>query len=68
MSIHIYKNKVNVVNYSKIGHFDSNKVIIYYNNEMIIINGNNLTVSKLVTDEVLIKGKIINIEFRWQDE
>lgn len=59
-----FQNKVNIVNYESIGHFDSNKIIIRKNNESIIINGNNLVVSKLLNDEILIEGKISNIEFR----
>ena len=62
--IRIYKNKVNVVNYDSIGHFDSNKIMIYYNDGFIIIKGDNLVVSKLLNDEVLITGIIQNIELR----
>ena len=57
-------NKINIVNYDTIGHFDNNKVSINYNNKKLIIKGNNLVVSKLMNDEVLIEGDIINIEFR----
>lgn len=59
-----FQNKVNIVNYESIGHFDSNKIIVRKNNDSIIINGNNLVVSKLLNDEILIEGKISNIEFR----
>ena len=58
------QNKVNIVNYESIGHFDSNKIIVRKNNGSIIINGNNLVVSKLLNDEILIDGKISSIEFR----
>ena len=62
--IRIYKNKVNVINYDSIGHFDSNKIMIYYSAGLIIIKGDNLVVSKLLNDEVLITGIIQNIELR----
>lgn len=62
--IRIYKNKVNVINYDSIGHFDSNKIMIYYDAGLIIIKGNNLVVSKLLNDEVLITGIIQDIELR----
>ena len=62
--ITIINNKINITNYIDIGHFDSNKIIVRKNNESIIINGNNLVVSKLLNDEILIEGKISNIEFR----
>lgn len=62
--IRIYKNRVNIVNYDSIGHFDSNKINIYYSNGLITIKGDNLVVSKLLKDEVLITGIIKNIEMR----
>ncbi len=62
--INIYKNKVNIVNYTKIGHFDFNTVEIYYEGGKIIIKGNNLVISKMVIDEILITGDILNIELR----
>lgn len=60
----MYKNKVNIVNYDSIGHFDSNKIIIYYGEGTIAIKGENLVVSKLLNDEILITGIIQNIELR----
>ncbi|NLM62900.1 MAG: hypothetical protein GX190_01115 [Mollicutes bacterium] len=61
-AVTILKNKVNVVNYTNIDHFDINKVIIKYNNGILKITGNNLVVSKLLNDEILITGDIKNIE------
>lgn len=62
--ITIFKNKVNVVSYESIGHFDSNKVMIRYNEGTIVINGDNLVVSKLLNDEVLVIGIIKSVELR----
>ena len=42
----------------------NNKIIVRKQNGSIIINGTNLVVSKLLNDEILIDGKISNIEFR----
>ncbi len=64
LEIKVYKNKVNVINYKNIGHFDSNKVMIYYEKGHLVVSGNNLVVSRLVQDEVLIVGDIKNIELR----
>ena len=61
--ITIIENKVDIVNYDEIGHFDSNKVIIRYKDKRLIIKGNNLVVSRLLVDEVLVTGNIKNIEF-----
>lgn len=58
-------NKLNIVNYNDISHFDSNKIIINYSDGSVLISGNNLVVSKLLKDELLIEGSINKIEFRW---
>ncbi len=57
-------NKLNIVNYSDISHFDSNKIIINYSDGSVLISGKNLVVSKLLKDELLIEGSINKIEFR----
>lgn len=64
LEIRVYKDKVDVINYDSIGHFDSNKVIIYYENGHMVVTGLNLVVSKLLKDEVLVVGDIKNIELR----
>lgn len=60
--IKILNNRVNVINYESIGHLDSNKIIIRHKQGKIIINGKDLVLSKLLKDELLIIGKISNIE------
>ena len=62
--IRIINNKVDVINYKDIGHFDSNKVIINYSDGSVVIRGNNLVVSKLMNDEILIGGEITGLELR----
>ena len=57
-------NKLDIVNYIDISHFDSNKIIINYNEGSVLISGKSLVVSKLVSDELLIEGSIDKIEFR----
>ena len=64
LKITILENKINVVNYIDIGHFDSNRVIVKSKNKDVVIHGKDLVVSKLVTDEVLVTGIFTNIEFR----
>lgn len=60
----ILDDKIDIINYLSVEHFDLNKVIIEYNKGYIHINGNNLVVTRLVTDEILITGSIKTIEFR----
>lgn len=55
--------KINVVNYIDIDHFDDKKIIIKYRKGYITINGDNLIISKLLTDEILITGKIKGLNF-----
>lgn len=61
-------NKINVVNYLEMGHFDNTRLCIKYEKEGRICNltikGKNLVVSKLKSKEVLIIGNISTIEFR----
>ena len=62
--ITIVNNKLNITNYIDIGHFDSNKIIVKLKDKNIIIKGENLVVSKLLDNEILITGILNNIEFR----
>ena len=62
--ITIVNNKINITNYIDIGHFDSEKIIVKLNKKNITIKGNDLVVSKLMNDEILITGDFNNIEFR----
>ena len=64
LKITILNNKINIVNYKDIGHFDSNKVVIKVDSGEIIVKGNDLVVSKLMSSEILITGNFSNIEFR----
>lgn len=62
--IHIFENRVNIVNYLSIYGFDNNNIIIKHKNGSISINGNDLTICKLLDNEILISGDIKKIEFR----
>ena len=62
--INYIKGKLNIVNYKDIAHFDNNKIIVNYTDGSIVIGGKNLVISKMVSDELLIEGKIEKIEFR----
>ena len=64
----ILDGRINIVNFSELGHFDNNKVIVRFlknnNTHNLVIKGRNLVVSKLKSNEVLIEGVIDNLEFR----
>lgn len=62
--IQLYPDKVDVVNYKRIGHFDSEKVMIDYDLGTLVIKGERLVVSKLLQEEVLVTGIIKSVELR----
>ena len=64
LKITIVNNRINIVNYKDIGHFDSNKIIVKVDSGEVIVKGSNLVVSKLLSSEILITGNFSNIEFR----
>lgn len=63
-ALHVFPNKINVVNYQAIDHFDNNQVILRYRDGLLIVKGEHLVVSKLMQDEVLVEGKIKSVELR----
>ena len=64
LKITIVNNKINIVNYTDIGHFDSNKIVVKTDSRSIIVKGSHLVVSKLMNREILITGDFKTIEFR----
>lgn len=63
-NMRVLKNKIDVCNYESIGYLDNDLIIINYDSGEIKIKGENLVVSKLLGDEILISGNIKNIEMR----
>ena len=57
-------NNLEITNYESIPLFNFEEIDIKYNNGMMIIYGENLVISKLEKDELLITGNINNIEIR----
>ena len=62
--IHLTSKYVDIVNYTDIGHFDTNSITIYYEDGSVLIKGSNMTINKLLNYEVLVVGKINSIELR----
>lgn len=54
----IKENQVDIINYNEIIDFTLEKISVRYNKKIIIIEGKNLFITKMVEDEVLIKGNI----------
>ena len=62
--IHVYENNIDIINYKEVDHFDDKIIIIRYEKGIITVKGENLIITKLLVDELLINGKIRNIEFK----
>ena len=60
--INILNGKVNIKNYDTIGQIDSNKMVIFYENGIVTVTGKNLSLIKMLDDELLISGNIQKIE------
>lgn len=61
----IYDNNgIDIINYSEIIDFSSLIISIRYNSSIIVISGNNLVISKMMEEEILITGSISNISFK----
>lgn len=52
---------VNIVNYDEIINFFSTQISIRIKNKILIFEGNNLVITKMLDDEILITGNITNI-------
>lgn len=58
----IKNNYLNIINYKEIKDFSSTKIIISSNNSLTTITGENLVVSKMQDNEILITGQIKTVE------
>jgi len=61
----IYKNNnLNIINYSEITGFTDTEISIRYNDELYYIEGNELVISKMIDNEILITGNISSVFFK----
>ena len=54
---------VNIINYIEVMDFSSKEISIKYDRGIMIIKGSELVVSKMMDDELFIKGNIKNISY-----
>lgn len=57
-------NKLDIVNYDDIVHFDTDKIIVRYDKGSVVIRGEDMIISKLLDCEILISGAIKSAEFK----
>ncbi len=62
--INIYKDKINIINYTSIGAIEDTKILVSGDNKTVFITGEKLALKKLLNDEILISGVIKKIELR----
>lgn len=62
--ISLYKDFINILNYEKIGIVEDSKISIFSDNKEFVIYGSNLVLSKMINNEILIKGDFTKIEYR----
>ena len=58
------QNQIDIINYQEIDSKKKKKIRIRYKGGVLIVAGHNLSISKLLDDEILIRGDIEKIEFR----
>ena len=63
--VNLYKDKVHIVNYTKIDTIENSRISIWYSSCMLIIKRKELALKKLLDDEILIKGIINSVELEW---
>lgn len=64
MKITYYQEQLNIENYIKINDFSNKQISIQYEKGIILVMGENLVITKMLKDEILISGDIKNIELR----
>lgn len=60
----ITEKYINIINYEEIINFSLNKIDIRCNKCIISIEGKDLIISKMLNEEVLIKGTPLNISIK----
>lgn len=60
----LLKNRVNIINYQKLLQINRKEMIFMSSDGKVVISGENLVLSKLLDDEVLITGHISSIEVK----
>ncbi len=58
----IYINQVYIDHYDEVVLFDENEILLRYQKQYIRIKGQQLTISKLLNNELLVNGKVLSVE------
>lgn len=64
----VKNNAIDIVNYSDLGNISEREIVIFNLNKKITITGSNLSINKLLNNEILILGKYNSIIFEGKNE
>ena len=64
--INVYENYIHLFNYQDLIILTDTKIVLKFDNFRICIKGCNLLITKMLPNEMLIKGKINNIGFDYE--
>lgn len=59
----ILKNQININNYKEILIFEESQIVVSTEEYLVKVKGENLTINRLLENELLIEGKIKTVEF-----
>lgn len=62
--INVFDRSVNIVNYIDIIILEENRISVKYQNGIITVTGDKLSVNKMLEQEMLITGDIKSIDFK----
>ena len=64
--ISIFENYIHVFNFRELSNLSSNKIILKMDTFTLDIEGNDLFITKMLPNEVLIKGTISKVGFLYE--
>ena len=64
--INIYDEYIHVFNYQELVSLSSEKIVLKLEEFKLNIMGSELFITKMLPNEILIKGKVIKVEFSYE--
>ncbi len=64
--ITIYENHLHVFNYQKLSKLSDTEIVLIIPKTEVIITGVNLKIKQMTKQELLINGKIMKVEFKYE--
>ena len=64
--INIYDDYIHVFNYQELISLSSKKIVLKLESFKILIDGSNLFITRLLPNEILIKGNVSKVEFSYE--